>query len=85
MKLLKENSTIQIEIRGHTDNQGDPRLNILLSEERVKAVTEYLVKAGIDKSRIKGKGLGGAEPVSPNDTEKNREKNRRVEFVIIKK
>jgi outer membrane protein OmpA-like peptidoglycan-associated protein len=83
--LLKENPTIEIEIRGHTDNQGDPRLNVLLSEDRVKTVTEFLVKAGVDKSRIKGKGFGGAQPISPNNTEKNREKNRRVEFVIVKK
>lgn len=83
--LLKENPSIEIEIRGHTDNQGDPKLNEVLSEERVKTVTDYLVKAGIDKSRIKGKGFGGAQPISPNDTEKNREKNRRVEFVITKK
>ncbi len=84
-KLLKENSTIEIEIRGHTDNQGDPHLNVLLSEERVQTVTDYLVTAGINKSRVKGKGFGGAQPISPNDTEKNREKNRRVEFVIVKK
>lgn len=84
-KLLKENPTIEIEIRGHTDNQGDPQLNIELSEQRVKKVKDYLVNDGIDKARIKGKGYGGTNPISPNDTEKNRLKNRRVEFVILKK
>lgn len=85
VKLLKENPTIEIEIRGHTDNQGDPHLNVILSEERVQTVTNYLVTGGIYKSRIKGKGFGGTQPISPNDTEKNKQKNRRVEFVILKK
>ncbi len=82
--ILKENPKLEIEIRGHTDNQGDPKLNQLLSEQRVAAVKKYLVEKGIAEKRMIGKGFGGSQPKAPNDKEENRKKNRRVEFVIIK-
>lgn len=83
--LLKENPTIKIELLGHTDNQGDPQLNVKLSEERVAAIKTYLVDKGIDGKRITGKGYGGAQPIASNATEETRKLNRRVEFKIVSK
>ncbi|WP_018343200.1 OmpA family protein [Cytophaga aurantiaca] len=85
VKALKENPTLEIEIRGHTDTYGDSQANMLLSEQRAKVVVDYLIQNGIKKSRISAKGYGDSQPIASNDTEANREKNRRVEFVIIKK
>lgn len=82
--MMKENAKMEIELSGHTDNQGNAKMNIELSEERVKAVKDYLVSNGIDKKRISGKGYGGSKPVASNATENTRKLNRRVEFVIRK-
>ncbi|WP_018341558.1 OmpA family protein [Cytophaga aurantiaca] len=80
---LKNNPAVTIELDGHTDNQGDPALNIALSQSRVEAVKAYFVQKGIDAKRITTKAFGGSKPIAPNDTEENRKKNRRVEIVII--
>ncbi|MFD2521909.1 OmpA family protein [Emticicia soli] len=81
VNLLKQNPKINIEVIGHTDNVGDPRLNQYLSELRAKAVTNYLFNKGIAPSRLTHAGMGPNQPVAANDTEENRQKNRRVEFV----
>lgn len=83
--LLQDNPTMRIELLGHTDNQGDARLNILLSEQRVAAIKEYLVAKGISEKRITGRGYGGSKPIANNATEESRQLNRRVEFKIISK
>lgn len=83
-EFMKENPTIEIEISGHTDNQGDPKLNVELSENRVKSTTDYLISKGIEKNRIKGKGYGGNKPIASNSREETRKLNRRVEMTIIK-
>jgi outer membrane protein OmpA-like peptidoglycan-associated protein/tRNA threonylcarbamoyladenosine modification (KEOPS) complex Pcc1 subunit len=83
IKLLQENPTIKILIKGHTDNAGDYKLNVKLSQERCEAVIAYMVKNKIEKSRLKAEGKGPDEPVSPNTTEESRRKNRRVEFVML--
>jgi outer membrane protein OmpA-like peptidoglycan-associated protein len=85
VRIMKDNRTIEIELEGHTDGRGDPRANIVLSEERVQAVKQYLVSKGVSEKRIVGKGYGGARPMVANDTEENRQLNRRVEFKITKK
>ncbi|HNU43575.1 MAG TPA: OmpA family protein, partial [Cyclobacteriaceae bacterium] len=84
-QILDENPTIKIEIQGHTDNVGNKQALQQLSENRVMAVREYLIKKGIKKDRITGKGFGPNKPIAPNDTEENRQRNRRVEFQIVKK
>jgi outer membrane protein OmpA-like peptidoglycan-associated protein len=76
---------IVIEISGHTDDVGSESYNLKLSEKRAKTVGNYLVKDGIAKERVVTKGVGFASPLVPNDTEANRAKNRRVEFLILKK
>jgi outer membrane protein OmpA-like peptidoglycan-associated protein len=85
IKLLTENPSIQIELHGHTDNLGGVKENQVLSENRTKRVASYLAEHGIDKARLTSKGFGGSKPIVPNTNEENRKKNRRVEFVIVKK
>jgi outer membrane protein OmpA-like peptidoglycan-associated protein len=85
-KLVKTLATIPklvIEIAGHTDNVGDRRLNHALSENRAKIITNYLVRNGISENRLHHNGYGGTRPAAPNDSEFNKRKNRRVEFVVI--
>jgi outer membrane protein OmpA-like peptidoglycan-associated protein len=73
---------LTIEVAGHTDNVGDPRLNQALSEHRALVVTHYLQRKGVAEGRIKARGYGGSRPVAPNTTEAERSRNRRVEFTV---
>lgn len=82
-KFLKDNPNVKIEIRGHTDNVGSSQNNLILSQNRAISVAYYLINQGIDKKRIVTKGFGEKKPVADNDTDENRQKNRRVEFVIV--
>jgi outer membrane protein OmpA-like peptidoglycan-associated protein len=70
-------------IEGHTDNSGNDDLNMSLSEKRAKAVSAYLISKGVAESRLTTKWYGETQPKYPNDTEENRQKNRRVELGII--
>jgi outer membrane protein OmpA-like peptidoglycan-associated protein len=83
--ILKDNPTMEIELSGHTDNVGNPNSLLVLSQARVGAVKDYLVKNGIASSRITGKGYGAAKPMVKNDSEEHRRMNRRVEFKVTKK
>lgn len=81
---LKQNPKAQIEIAGHTDNEGnDQRLNQRLSEFRAKVVANYLFNKGISSERMFTIGKGSAEPIVPNDTDENKAKNRRIEIMIL--
>ena len=80
--LLDHQPKLKIEIQGHTDNVGSPEDNLKLSEERAKTVIEYLIKEGIDASRLSYRGFGESKPVASNETEEGRQKNRRTEFII---
>ncbi|MBQ7735366.1 MAG: OmpA family protein [Bacteroidales bacterium] len=80
---LTSNKGIKIEIGGHTDNQGSESYNERLSNDRAKAVYDYLVNKGIDSKRMSYKGYGMSKPVATNDTEEGRALNRRTEFTII--
>jgi len=75
---------VKVEIGGHTDNQGGEGYNVALSNDRAKAVMNYLVQRGIGADRITAKGYGKARPIATNDTPEGRAKNRRVEVVPIK-
>lgn len=83
VSFLKENPEIQIAINGHTDNQGSADYNLELSSKRAKAVYNYLVEAGISADRLQSRGYGQSKPVTTNDTEEGRQKNRRIAFEII--
>ena len=83
VEVMNDNPSIKILLKGHTDNTGDPVLNVKLSEERVKTVKAYLVDQGINAYRITGKGYGGNQPIASNASEITRKRNRRVEFEVI--
>ena len=82
VEMMMLNPEISIFLSGHTDNQGKASANLKLSEDRVKAVTEYLVSRGIKKKRISGKGYGGIKPRASNADPETRKLNRRVEFTV---
>jgi outer membrane protein OmpA-like peptidoglycan-associated protein len=82
--FLTQNPKVEIELEGHTDNRGDAKKNLVLSQQRVDKIKAYLVSKGINHRRIKGKGIGGARPIATSDTEDARKLNRRVEFIIVK-
>jgi outer membrane protein OmpA-like peptidoglycan-associated protein len=84
-KLLKEKPDIKAEVSGHTDNKGNDQLNTKLSQDRAKAVIDYLVKKGINKSRLTAMGYGKSQPIASNDTDAGRQLNRRVEMKIMGK
>lgn len=77
-------NTIRIEIGGHTDDQGSDEYNDRLSENRAKAVYDYLVGKGIPADRLQYKGYGKRVPIADNTTEAGRATNRRTEFKIIR-
>ncbi|MDW7695229.1 OmpA family protein [Flammeovirgaceae bacterium SG7u.111] len=83
--LLIENPSMEIEVAGHTDNRGNPFDNKELSENRASAVRKYLIAKGIASERVTPVGYGHTVPLVPNINEGNRQKNRRVEFTILKK
>ncbi len=72
----------KIEVSGHTDNTGDENYNIALSEKRAQATLEYLKKLAVHPERLTAIGFGSSQPLVENDTEENRQKNRRIEFKI---
>jgi OmpA-OmpF porin, OOP family len=81
-KLLADNPSLNLFVVGHTDNVGDFKYNMKLSEERADAVVKVLIsKYGVDKKRLTPAGVGPLAPVTSNDTEEGREENRRVELI----
>ncbi|HEU4718713.1 MAG TPA: OmpA family protein [Bacteroidia bacterium] len=85
VNLMKANPTLEIEISGHTDNRGTADYNKKLSQDRAKAVVDYLVSQGIDEKRLTYVGYGFDKPIATNDTDEGRQLNRRVEFKVLKK
>lgn len=83
-ELLKGNESMAIEIQGHTDNVGEVKANQKLSENRAKAVYDYLMAKGIDKKQLNYKGYGEEKPAFDNSTEEGKQKNRRTEFLVVK-
>ncbi|MCU0440136.1 MAG: OmpA family protein [Raineya sp.] len=83
-EYMKAVDNVNIDIVGHTDNEGTDQKNMLLSQNRAKALRDYLVKKGIAPQRISHKGLGETTPVAPNTTPEGRALNRRIEFTLKK-
>ncbi len=83
--FLKQNPNVHIEISGHTDNVGDKQNNQTLSDQRAKAVYNYLIERKIEASRLSFKGYADQKPITENTNEEGRAQNRRTEFKIIKK
>lgn len=83
-ELLLKNPQLKVQINGHTDNTGNAAANKDLSLKRANAVVDFLVKKGIDKSRVSAKGYGSERPIVSNDDEQGgREINRRTEIEVV--
>jgi OOP family OmpA-OmpF porin len=74
--------TVNIEIAGHTDTDGEDAFNQALSEKRAQAVSDYMVKAGLPADRFTATGYGSTQPVATNDTDEGKAQNRRIEFTV---
>lgn len=82
--FLKKNADVSSMLKGHTDNTGDPAANLALSQSRAAAVRDYLVKGGIDATRLTSTGFGSVMPVADNGTEEGRQANRRTELYVTR-
>jgi outer membrane protein OmpA-like peptidoglycan-associated protein len=83
VNFLNDNTTLKIELGGHTDNQGSKEHNLLLSKDRANTVKKYLESQGIAAERLTTNGYADAKPIDTNDTEKGRANNRRMEFKVL--
>jgi OOP family OmpA-OmpF porin len=84
VQMMKENPRMEIQLEGHTDNVGNPKANLELSQNRVEAVKKYMVARDIAKSRIQTKAFGGSQPLRNEMTPEAKALNRRVEMRILK-
>ncbi len=82
-KMLQDNPPMVIQLEGHTDNRGDPKENMKLSQQRVEAVKTYLISKGVAKHKVKTKAFGGTMPLSQENTEASHKMNRRVVVRIL--
>ncbi|WP_437954602.1 OmpA family protein [Sorangium sp. So ce119] len=73
----------KVEVAGHTDNAGPADMNRALSQKRAEAVVAYLTSKGIDPKQLVARGYGPDRPIEDNKSALGRQKNRRVEFVIL--
>ncbi|GHT55296.1 hypothetical protein AGMMS49982_21070 [Bacteroidia bacterium] len=84
IRLLKQSPNIKIQIEGHTDDIGTPEYNMTLGQERAETVKAYLLEKGVPaKMIVKTLSKAATEPLVPNSDEENRQKNRRVEIVVV--
>jgi len=79
-KIMKDNPELKLAIDGHTDNVGSDALNQTLSDKRAASVKAYLVKQGVEESRLTSTGYGESTPIATNNTAAGRQQNRRVEM-----
>jgi outer membrane protein OmpA-like peptidoglycan-associated protein len=85
LDFLRKNKTVKIAIHGHTDNHGNDAYNLDLSAARAHTVINFIIKKGISLDRLESKGFGETQPIETNESAEGREKNRRVEFLILEK
>jgi cytochrome c oxidase subunit 2 len=83
VEALNRYPNMRIELASYTDEQGEEAANLALSQQRAEAVFDYLTEKGIDESRLTAVGYGETQPVDSNQTEEEREQNRRTEFKIL--
>ena len=81
--ILVENPSIQVRLEGHTDMKSNSRKSMNLAKRRIKAVKDFLVKSGIDESRIALKAFGGGNPLFKHGSPEAHQANRRVEVRVI--
>ena len=80
---LKDNQEVKVEIQGHTDDVGADEANMALSMDRAFSVMEFLLELSINPDRLTFKGYGETSPKYSNDSNENRSKNRRTDFLIF--
>lgn len=84
-KLLQANKDIErVSVEGHTDSHGAHDMNMTLSQSRSESVMKYLTTHGVEAARLEAHGYGPDKPIDTNDTDEGRQRNRRVEFHIVK-
>lgn len=84
VEALRGEPNLRAEIAGHTDSSGADDYNLNLSQRRAESVQQFLVSQGIDRSRLEARGYGETRPVADNNTAAGRERNRRVEFNVLR-
>ena len=82
LQLLKENTTISLQINGHTDNTGTRKINDKLSLKRATVIQKYLVKKGVVATRLSSVGFADTKPIADNKTSKGRAANRRSDMTV---
>ncbi len=82
--FVRASPAAAIRIEGHTDTQGNPQTNLMLSQQRADAVMNLLRAAGVAATQIHSVGLGGEQPIASNATGSGRERNRRVEVILLR-
>jgi outer membrane protein OmpA-like peptidoglycan-associated protein len=83
--IVKKYPRFLVTVEGHTDNVGNKKANLTLSQKRAEAVVAWLIKSGnVEAKQLKAKGFGDAKPIASNKTAEGRSKNRRVDFQVSK-
>lgn len=80
---LAGQTSLRVELGGHTDSMGDDAFNLSLSQRRADSVKQYLTGKGVAAARLEAKGYGEAQPIADNKTKAGRQENRRVELKIL--
>lgn len=79
---LMKNPDLNVLVEGHTDERGSKEYNFALGDLRAGAVKSFLIRQGIESPRLIAVSYGNERPIDTSKTEKGREKNRRVHFVV---
>ncbi len=82
-RIIKEDPNLKFQIHVHTDDVGDAKSNLSLSQKRADAIKNELIKKGADKLRITAKGFGESSPIADNKTKEGKALNRRIEFMVL--
>lgn len=82
--VMNKNPDLKVAVVGYTDNTGDFKYNLQLSQRRAKSLVDALIAGGAAENRLAAVGLGPLNPVATNDTAEGRAQNRRVELVLIR-
>ena len=90
VSVMKDNPSIKVDVRSHTDSRASDSYNMTLSANRAKSTVEYLVSRGIDRSRLTGRGYGETQLVNwcangVDCSEEEHQQNRRSEFIVLEK
>jgi outer membrane protein OmpA-like peptidoglycan-associated protein len=82
-QVMLDNPTVRIEVGGHTDSDGEPEANQILSQTRADAVVAALVGGGVEADRLIAVGYGDSLPIATNETGEGKARNRRIVFLLL--